>query len=388
MSAQINADIAVVGAGLVGLTAAIVFAQQGKSVVLLDAKKSAFKPKKAWDERVYALTANTVNWLKTLHIWSVVDKARVNEIAEMRLWNKSGDNLALQDVDANLANLGVIIENQNLQHALWQQIEALGVTVISGQACISLHNNTNNIVLGLDDGSCVSTKLLLATDGVDSWVRVQVGVAVKQKDFNQTAIVANFVADKPHSNVARQWFAPHETLAMLPLPQQMVSMVWALSTKRAAELVTLSNNALAEKVNEFAQTELGNVKLVGKVLHFDLKQQTANQLIANRVVIMGDAAHQIHPMAGQGVNLGLRDVMQLQQLLTNTHSMQDIGEYGFLRKYARARQADISKMNVLTSGLDNIFASENKSLQIILGWGFRQFNKQAAIKKLLIQQAA
>lgn len=388
MTQNIQADIVVVGAGLVGLAAAVACAKLGKKVIVIDAKKVAIKKQQVWDARVYALTSNTVAWLQALGVWAEVDASRVNDINAMQLWDEQGNKLALQDGDANLASLGVIIENQNLLHALMTQMNALAVTVITAAECVFLENAEQEIKLGLADGCYISAKLIVAADGVDSWVRQQVNIAIKYKDFNQIAIVANFVAEKSHQNIARQWFAPHETLALLPLPDQHVSMVWALSTEQATELLTLSNEALAEKVQARSHNELGNLRMVGKALSFSLQQKTASQLIAERVVLVGDAAHQIHPMAGQGMNLGLRDVSQLQQMLTNTHAMQDIGEHGFLRKYERARSADIATMNTLTSGLDALLASDSAILKKATGWGFKQLNQQATLKKLLIQQAA
>ena len=271
MTKLIEADIAIVGAGLVGLSAAVACAKQGKKVVVVDSKKLNTKlkkvqPKKTWDARVYALTNNTVAWLQTLGVMADVDASRVNAINTMHLWDVQGNKLALHDSDANLASLGIIIENQNLLHALWQQVDALGVTVITDCACAYLENTNEYALLGLADGQSIKAKLVVAADGVDSWVRNQAGIAVKQKDFNQTAIVANFKVEKPHQNIARQWFAPHETLALLPLPQQMVSMVWALSTERAAELLTLTNEALAAEVETRSKADLGSLSTVGKAL--------------------------------------------------------------------------------------------------------------------------
>jgi 2-octaprenylphenol hydroxylase len=385
---SLETDIVVVGAGLVGLAAAVACAKLDKQVILIDAKKPVIKKQQDWDARIYALTANTEAWLQGLGVWAEVETSRINAINAMRLWDVQGSELALHDADANFAKLGVIIENQNLMHALWAQINALGVKVLTGTHCVGIENAHEMIKLSLADGSFINAKLILAADGVDSWVRSEANIAVKYKDFNQTAIVANFVANKPHQNTAQQWFMPHETLALLPLPNQHVSMVWALSTEQATELLTLSSEKLAEKVEARSQHQLGNLRMVGKVLSFDLKQQTATHLIAPRVVLMGDAAHQIHPMAGQGMNLGLRDVRQLQEMLTNTHAMQDIGEQAFLRKYARARQADIATMNTLTTGLDALFANDSAGMKKVTDWGFRQLNRQLFLKKILIQQAA
>ena len=304
------------------------------------------------------------------------------------LWGEaSADPLVLGNHDANLPKLGVIVESQNLMYALWQQIDALGVIVVTDAKCKYIENTQQHIWLGLEDGTEISAKLIIAADGVNSWVRQQADIALKQRDFHQTAIVANFLAEKSHQHVARQWFAPHETLALLPLPEKYVSMVWSVSTESANELLTLSSDELAQKVGAQSRHVLGVLRPVGKILSFRLNQQTAVQLIAERVALVGDAAHQVHPMAGQGVNLGFRDVMQLESLVSATHALQDIGETTFLRKYERSRQADIATMNALTTGLDELFASDINLVKKWTHWGMRQLNQQATIKKLLIQQA-
>jgi ubiquinone biosynthesis UbiH/UbiF/VisC/COQ6 family hydroxylase len=386
--ANINTDIIVLGAGLVGLAAAIAFSKQGKKVVLLDAKKPAIEKLQTWDGRIYALTPESEKWLNALDVWSGVDLSRVNVIHSMHLWDETcADPLVLSDNDANLPRLGLIIENQNLVVALWQQIQALGVTVITDAKCKFLDNAQQDITLTLENEVKVLAKLLVAADGVNSWVRQQVNIIVEKKDFQQTAIVANFLAEKNHGSIARQWFAPHETLALLPLPNQYVSMVWSLSTERANELLKLSSGELAEKVELRSNHELGALQSIGKEQPFALNQQTATELIAERVAFVGDAAHQIHPMAGQGVNLGFRDVIALEELLADAHTMQDIGERAFLRKYERSRKADIATMKALTTGLDYFFASDSGMMKKITGWSLQQLNHQATIKKLLIQQA-
>jgi 2-polyprenylphenol 6-hydroxylase len=390
MTQTSNADIVIVGAGLVGLSAAIAFTQQGKKVVLVDAKKPLIKLKKAWDERVYALTPETENWLKSIGVWVHVDSSRVNPISAMHIFDDASERpLSLRDEDANLPKLGVIIENQNLMHALWAQLNSLeDVTVITDAPCQTLNNTQQKVVLGLVNSQQITAKLIVAVDGVDSWVRKQANIGVTKKDFHQTAIVANFVTQKHHQHIARQWFRPHDVLALLPLPCNMVSIVWSVSTERAAELLALSGEELAHNVHEYSKGVLGTLKQLGNTQAFVLNQQTATQLIAERVVLTGDAAHQIHPMAGQGVNLGFRDVMQLASLTTKLHAMQDVGDKGFLRQYERARKADIVTMNQLTSGLDDLFASENRVLKQAWQWSLQQLNGQATIKKLLIQQVA
>ncbi len=381
-------DIIVVGAGLVGLSAAVAFSQLGKSVVLVDAKKDEIKKTNTWDSRIYALTPATENWLRALGVWQHVDTARVNEIHAMHLWSDSSKSpLSLADSDANIEKLGVIAENRNLTHALQANIHAASGVVVKHATCKSIENTAQAICLTLDDGAQISAKLLVAADGANSFVRKQMNIATKSKPLHQTAIVANFSSEKSHQKIAHQWFGVHETMALLPLVGKNVSLVWSLSTEMAHQLLLLDKAALAARVGEKSKQMLGDLRLEGEVLSFALNQATATQLVAERVVIIGDAAHQIHPMAGQGVNLGFRDVIAVQDLLAKTHAMQDIGEYVFLREYERGRKADIMRINGLTSGLDALFASEYEILKKLTNFGMRTLNKRDSIKKVLIKQA-
>ena len=388
-----DVDIIVVGAGLVGLSAAIAFAQQGKQVLVVDAKSAEINPpelsfSKSWDARIYALTPATEDWLKALGVWQYVDASRMNNIHAMHLWNDGlAAPLILADSDANLTKLGVIAESANLMHALRARLDALAVSVLAGSPCKKIEYTPTHIRLMLENDAQLKAKLLVAADGVHSFVRQQLNITTKQKDFAQTAIVTNFLAEKNHDNIARQWFAPHETLALLPLPSQQVSMVWAVSTESATQLLKLTVEELALQVAEKSNNLLGALKPVSEVLSFELQQVTATQLIAERVAFVGDAAHQIHPMAGQGMNLGFRDVIALQALLANAHGMQDIGENIFLRQYERVRKADIASMHTLTSGLDYLFAGEQGILRKLSGWGMRQLSHQPFIKKVLIKHA-
>lgn len=383
----IETDVVIVGAGLVGLSAAVAFAKQGKQVTLVDAKPMTRKKTADWDARIYAISPESEAWLKDLGAWAEVDESRVCVIDAMDLWHET-EALSLKSSDAHLAKLGVILESQNLMFALWQKVTALNISVITEVNCLQIENTTEAIKLQLDNQQEISAQLLVAADGVNSWVRQQLNIGVQYKDFNQTAIVANFSTEKPHQNSAKQWFASHETLALLPLVGQNVSLVWSLPTERAGELLELLHDELTRQVETHAKHALGDLKLLGDVFAFKLSQQTALATIAERVVLMGDAAHQVHPMAGQGVNLGFRDVMQLTSLTTKLHAMQDLGDAAYLRQYARARKADTLAMNTLTSGLDALFASNNKLVKQFTNWGLRQLNHQASVKKLLIQQVA
>lgn len=388
MTQLIQTEIAIVGAGLVGLSAAVAFAQQQKSVVLLDAQHGRPTLSTAWDARVYALTQGSIDWLAQIGVWQYVDLTRVNPIDAMELWSPvRGQPLILSAEDAHLSQMGCILESQNLVDACWQALSQTSVTVITDATCISVNNTHKQSKVALNDGSYIEAMLLLAADGANSWVRDQLNIGVQLKSFNQIGLVANFKAEYPHHNVASQWFAAHETLALLPLPENIVSMVWALSTNRANELLSLSSERLIERIAETTQHGLGELKQIGQTHSFILNQKTASNFVMPRVVLIGDAAHQVHPMAGQGVNLGFRDVMQLQTLVASAHTIQDIGEYGFLRQYERARKADILGMHALTGGLDALFALESNQVSNLLHYGMMGLNRWPSAKGQLVHHA-
>ena len=393
MSEKINTEIAIVGAGLVGLSAAVMCAKLGKKVVLIDNQAIKIKPlSDNFDTRIYALTPPSVAWLQSIGVWEFVDDSRVTPIASMQLWQQdAADALVLADSDAHVENLGVIIENQNLMQALQQKLNTLDVTVMTDAVCQNLENTleTNDLTVFKGQKTVkIQTKLLLAADGAGSWVRQAAGISVKTKDFNQTALVANFVTQKLHNNAAMQWFRPHDTLALLPLVGDCVSLVWSLSTERADALLMQNAQAFAATVSQHTNSALGNLSCVSEVISFTLQQQTATAFVADRLVLLGDAAHTIHPLAGQGVNLGFRDVMVLETQLNQLHSMQTIADAQMLKHYARLRKLDVTNINSLTSGLDSWFAEDNKMIKNVSNWGFKRLNGFKMAKKLLIQQVA
>ena len=404
MSKLLSADIVMVGAGLVGLSAAIALAMVHKKVVLIEPKLISRHKENLeksteitiekteytdWDARVYALTPGSIAWLESIGVWAFIDKSRLGTVSQMQLWaNDKIEPLILKDSDAHLNKLGLIIENKNLMQALWQQINKLDVTIIKHADLDKLDYSTaNKITLTLNNAQTITANLIVAADGVSSWVRTQTNVGVVIKSYDQTAIIANFKVDISHQNIANQWFKSHDTLALLPLADGLVSMVWSVANLKAAQLLSISPEHLAEEVFKHSRGILGQLTPLGQAHSFALNQQTANHLIANRIVFVGDSAHQVHPLAGQGVNLGFRDVMQLQQLITKVHAMQDIGEHSFLRRFERNRRADIAAINTLTSGLDWLFSREYGTLNAGINWGFAQINKQSIVKKLLIQAA-
>ncbi|WP_029146739.1 FAD-dependent monooxygenase [Methylophilus sp. 5] len=392
----IKTDVVIVGAGLVGLTAAIALSRLGNQVVLTDAKPAQslandwIADLTHWDARIYALTNQSVAWLRSLGVWSRLPASRVNPIAAMHLWSPTHrhatPSLCLQAEEAHLTDMGVIVESQALMHACWQVLAESEVTVITDAPAQSLQHGGHTARLSLPQHD-IEAALLLGADGARSWVRSQCGVGVQQVDFAQTALVTNFKAALPHGNVARQWFGKHETLALLPMPQQQVSLVWALPHAVAVQKQALSAEALAAEVAEQSGHVLGQLTPSGPVLAFPLLQNTAETVALPQVMLLGDAAHQVHPMAGQGVNLGFQDVQALCAHVAQLPAIRPLGDAHFLRHVMRTRQPDILKMHALTRGLDSLFARPQALWTHAALLGLRGVENSAMLKRFLIRAA-
>ncbi|WP_024929169.1 FAD-dependent monooxygenase [Methylophilus sp. OH31] len=392
----IKTDVVIVGAGLVGLTAAIALSRLGKQVVLTDAKPAQLLPADwitdvvHWDARIYALTNQTVDWLRELGVWSRLPASRINPIAAMHLWSPTHSHatpsLRLNADEAHLSEMGYIVESQALMHACWQALAESEVTVITDAPAQSLQHCGHIVRLSLPQHE-IEASLLLGADGARSWVRSQCDVGVQQVDFAQTALVTNFKAKRPHDNIARQWFGEHETLALLPMPQQQVSLVWALPLALATQKQVLSAEALAVEVAERSGKVLGQLTSSGPVLAFPLMQNTADTMALPQVMLLGDAAHQVHPMAGQGVNLGFQDVQALCAQVAQLPAIRPLGDARFLRHVMRTRQPDILKMHALTRGLDGLFARPQAVWTHAALLGLRGVENSAMLKRFLIRAA-
>src|SRR5690606_34231094 len=201
------------------------------------------------------------------------------------------------------------------------------------------------------DGSELSARLVVAADGADSRVREAAGIDAARKDYGQLGVVANFSCARPHRNIARQWFMRESVLALLPLPGERVSMVWSIEEARARALMDLSPSGLAAAVSDATHEAVGRLEPLTPPAAFPLRLQRVERLVRARVALVGDAAHNIHPLAGQGVNLGFRDAGALAAVLAGRGPHQDCGDRALLRRYERARREDVVLMQGVTDGL-------------------------------------
>lgn len=389
-------DVLIVGAGLVGLTAAIALSKLGKSVAVVDTAPAPVyaadwvNDTTLWDTRIYALTRQSMQWLTEIGVWTYVPASRVNPIDAMQLWSPTqvhlSPDLTLSAADAHFPDMGCIIESQALLAACWQLLKDGEVELYTGVQPQAIAHEAHQVSVYLGDET-LHASVLLGADGARSWVRQQYEIDTALYDFKQTALVTNYRAEKTHGNIARQWFGRHETLALLPMPQQQVSLVWALPVDEASKYQALDAHALATLVARRANQVLGDLQPAGAVLAFPLRQQTATVTALPQVLLLGDAAHQVHPMAGQGVNLGFQDVMTLSAEMQRLPRLKPLGDAGFLKHVARSRKTDVLKMHALTRGLDALFAKPQAAWTHVALSGLRGLQNSAMLKQFLIHMA-
>lgn len=389
-------DIAIVGAGLVGMAAAVAMQQAGFSVALVDSKNPTNKNtglvEDTWDQRVYAISPKNAAWLHSLGVWQLLDPTRIGEMQAMQIWGDASIvPLDLSAEDVNQDHLGFIVEARNLNQALIQKIEASDIHILFDSPCAALTADPNKAVLQFANKQIIESRLLLAADGSHSWVREQFSISMQQKSYDQIAIVANFEVEKAHSNIARQWFAhdvegKNSILAWLPLPENRISIVWSVSSQYASQLLQLTADEFTREVSMAGIGLLGGMKLITVPASFPLALQTSSTLIKDCMVLVGDAAHQIHPMAGQGMNLGFRDITELIDILKHKNPYQSVNDSSLLKHYSRVRKADTLNMLMLTDGLYRLFASRNRAVKKVRNWGLSVTNYRS-IKKLLVENA-
>jgi ubiquinone biosynthesis UbiH/UbiF/VisC/COQ6 family hydroxylase len=291
--------------------------------------------------------------------------------------------------DAGMTELAFIVENRQLQTAAWNELEKerTKIKVFCPMQCTSIEWNETHANVRLSNGELLQTTLIIGADGVNSWVRNQANIEVSQHSYQQGAMVANFSTELSHQNIARQWFRRDGVLALLPLPGKLVSMVWSANKEQSTRLLNLSETDICQQVEEASSHTLGKLQLITKPVSFPLNFVHVKNLIKPRLALIGDAAHGIHPLAGQGVNLGLRDARKLVSIIIERGAQSDCGDYMLLRRYERARKEDILALEFTTDSLQKLFNNKNPTLARLRNLGLGITNQFPLLKKRLMQHA-
>jgi 2-polyprenylphenol 6-hydroxylase len=384
----VDCNVAIVGAGLVGASLAAALGCAGLEVALVEPAPPV-PPGDEWDGRVYAISPASRAFLDELQVWETLDARRVQPVARMSVFGDSPDSrLEFSAYDAGVATLAFILENGRLAHALWERLARLeGVRRITPARCERLEVNPDRAALTLEGGDTIRAELVVGADGAQSWVRRAAGLTARATSYGQLGVVANFATGNPHDGAAFQWFRPDGVLAYLPLPGNRMSMVWSTAEAHGRGLAVLSPPELSRRVGEAGRAVLGDLELITPAQAFPLQRMTAESMIAPRVALVGDAAHVVHPLAGQGVNLGFGDAATLARTLAQREPFRDCGDRAVLRRYERSRAEAILAVRTVTDGLAKLFALPGAAAARVRNLGLNLTDRSAIVKNLLVAHA-
>ena len=383
-------DAAVVGPGVAGLATALGLAQQGLKVALVGPRPRVHQPSPAapYDARIYALAPGSAALLERLGVWGRVDADRVCPVERMRVFGDAGDELTFDAYAATVERLATIVEESELARVLDAACDYQPAIARVEAAFQALDvQSPGTAQLQLADGRRVSAALLVGADGANSAVRAAAGISADLKPYRQTALVANFECERPHLNTAWQWFTDEGIVALLPMPGNRVSLVWSAPEALAPELQALDAAAFAARVTARARHVLGSLTSLGAAHAFPLRLLTVRRLIGPSLALVGDAAHVVHPLAGQGLNLGLQDVDALLKVVGEREPFRSCGDPVVLRRYERSRAESIGLMRFATDGLARLFAVDDPLVRGARNAGMAVVDRLGPLKSRLIRQA-
>ncbi|MGI8894562.1 MAG: UbiH/UbiF family hydroxylase [Casimicrobiaceae bacterium] len=383
-------DVLIAGAGLVGLALAPALARTGLKVALVDRGPIATFVAAAedFDARVYAVSPGSASFLRAIGAWQHLAAERVTAIEAMHVVGDGGAALDFSAYDLGVRALAWIVEERVLRAALLPLVHAAHVSVVGGAAFASLNWSPEEGVLTLDDGRQLQARLIVGADGVRSWVRAAAGIDAAPKSYDQTAVVANFACERAHHGIARQWFRiDGSILAWLPLPDRRISIVWSAPNALSQELLAFSATELADRVAVAGERALGRLTCITAAAGFPLAFLKLPSTIAHRLVLVGDAAHVVHPLAGQGVNLGFGDAHALARVESERGPVDDPGAPILLARFARRRAEPVLAMQAVTDGLTRLFGTRAPWLKHLRNTGLTAVDRLPIVKRALAQPA-
>jgi 2-polyprenylphenol 6-hydroxylase len=385
-------DVVIVGAGLVGLALAVSLSRAGLSVTLVDRDPvtSPEPPADAtWDSRVYAIAPGSAEFLHGHGVWQRASTERMTPIEAMEVFGDDAGHLRFDAYELGERALAWIVENRVLNAALVAAVrEDDAIEVLAPCEPETIAWRVECAEVRLADGRSVSARLVVGADGIRSWARAQAGIHAQPRAYAQSGIVANFSTAQAHRGRAFQWFLGDDgVLAWLPLPGKRISIVWSAPDALARELLDLSPAGLAERVAAAGATTLGALELITAPAIFPLAFLKPWSVVAHRFALVGDAAHTVHPLAGQGVNLGFGDAATLAALLASRGVVSDPGAPILLQRYAARRAGPVLAMQAVTDGLTRLFEAPAPWLRMLRNRGMGTVDAIGPLRRLLAQAA-
>ncbi len=386
-------NIVICGGGLVGLVLASLLEQGGVRRVAVLEPRPPEEPNDVPGLRVVALSLGSESILTECGVWSAVPPQRLSPYRRMQVWQ--GDqclgprSLSFSAAETGVAALGHIVETDVLRRLLWQALQESDVELISDGALADLERSPDAVRLTLASGRQLSARLIVGADGARSGVAHALGLVPHQHSYAQQGLVTHVSSELPHKESAYQRFLPGGPLALLPLADGRSSVVWSLPDAEAKRLLAGDEQMLGEALTEASQSVLGRLTVTTSAVGFPLRRAHLRHYCDERYVVIGDAAHQVHPLAGLGANLGLKDADTLARLLTE-HAGQpaaDPGDRRVLRRYERARKTDNLLTMGLMDGLHRLFSTSPDELAALAGAGLGIVDRLPPVKRLLANRA-
>ncbi|WP_017429733.1 UbiH/UbiF/VisC/COQ6 family ubiquinone biosynthesis hydroxylase [Vreelandella jeotgali] len=380
---QRDHEVIIVGGGMVGAALAARLGHAGANVGLVEYGDKPDAPRGEFDLRISSLNARSLAFIEAGGTRIPPDRSCV--FRHIEGWNQSGSGHSVFSAeDSGLDNFGRFVENRALRYALWQQLEQLpGVTCYTRCAPTSTLAGQDSRLLELDNGKTLSAALVVGADGARSTLRELAGIEVNTYDYRQRALITNVETELPQQDVSWQCFTPTGPLAMLPLPGHHASLIWydRDMTTRTREM--LSDEALARAIEAAFPARLGNLLRVTGRASFPIKRQHARRYIGKRLALIGDAAHVVHPLAGQGLNIGLHDADALAELIL---ARRDAGAPGLLRRFEVRRRLANQAMLTATDGFHHLFTGA-PPLRRLGDCGLHAAERLPAAKRMMSRQA-
>ncbi len=375
-------DIVIIGAGMVGQAFALSMVNSHYKIAIIEPNNPSPALNSDFHTRVSAITPGSEALLRKLGAWDLI--VRKYAFANTRVWDQnSHGNLDFSADDEAVAHLGHIIENDVIQSALFAALKATQVEWIS--ATLDTIKKTNGYDLQLNNRQTLSCDLLIGADGARSRVRELAGIEFSETNYQQQAIICNIRAEKGFENTIWQRFLSDSIIALLPLSENQASIVWSAENHLADELMALADTNFSERLSAGVEYRFGEFEVLSERQCFPLVERSAKKYVKENLALIGDCAHNIHPLAGQGVNLGFADVEQLFKRLQE--SKKSLGDYSALRTYARARRLDNERMAKTMTGLNWIYKENNESLRWLRGFGMNLINNNPSLKSFFQKRA-
>lgn len=388
-----NYDIIIVGSGIVGATAALALAKNTTlRIGIIDSQPISTEwQSEKQDHRVSAISLASQRIFQKLNIWKDIKEKRISPYQHMHVWEENSKGQLNFDASSlNESHLGCIVEDSVIKTSLYRAFQHYpNLHCLFPLQLVSLQNKLNDVELVAADGNVYSAQLLIAADGAHSWVREKVGIQLKTHDYEHTAIVATVKTTLSHQGTAWQRFLKTGPLAFLPLQDvHTSSIVWSTQSAHAAELLAMDDVTFKKSLSDAFENKLGDVVAVSARYSFPLQMRHAKNYVQARIALIGDAAHTLHPLAGQGVNLGLLDAACLVGVITDALSKQrQFSSFSTLRKYERWRKGDNLVMLSMVGMLKQLFMSDKIFLQALRGLGLKFTDRNSFLKDFFTKYA-